>query len=125
LDLLVLLLVIGSSVWVGVDASNLGVRSGRLGGGSLLDMSIASWVVCCLLLWIIAFPCYLAARGRYRTLNVAESRQPGASALPANATGWHTPTSPPAPAQMSPDGRWWWDGQQWTPVVAPPPPIQG
>ncbi|MEP7055178.1 MAG: DUF4190 domain-containing protein [Actinomycetota bacterium] len=23
------------------------------------------------------------------------------------------------PAQFSPDGRWWWDGRQWNPVVAP------
>jgi hypothetical protein len=23
--------------------------------------------------------------------------------------------------QLSPDGRWWWDGQQWQPVKQPPP----
>ena len=28
---------------------------------------------------------------------------------------------PPAPPQYSPDGRYWWDGQKWIPVSAPPP----
>lgn len=52
--------VIGTSIWVGFDASGLGVRRGVLRGVS--DMSVASWVICCLLLWVIAFPAYLIAR---------------------------------------------------------------
>jgi hypothetical protein len=27
-----------------------------------------------------------------------------------------------APPQLSPDGKWWWDGRQWLPVPAPPAP---
>jgi hypothetical protein len=50
-SLIVLLLVIGTSIWVGIDAGNLGMRRGRVGGG-MLDMSVAAWVVCCLLVWI-------------------------------------------------------------------------
>jgi len=26
----------------------------------------------------------------------------------------------PPPPQYSPDGRWWWDGTRWIPVVPPP-----
>ena len=55
---LLLLLVIGSTIWVGVDASardwNANGRSG----------STFSWVIGCLLLWIIVFPIYLAQRGK-------------------------------------------------------------
>ncbi|MGB8652273.1 MAG: hypothetical protein WCD35_16630 [Mycobacteriales bacterium] len=29
---------------------------------------------------------------------------------------------PAAPPQYSPDGKWYWDGGQWTPVAAPPQP---
>lgn len=30
-------------------------------------------------------------------------------------------TPPMAPPQYSPDGRWWWNGQQWVPVQQPTP----
>jgi hypothetical protein len=34
------------------------------------------------------------------------------------------PVAPPPPAvQLSPDGRYSWDGQQWVPVASPPPRI--
>ena len=29
--------------------------------------------------------------------------------------------NPPPDAHRSPDGKWWWDGQQWQPVPEPPP----
>jgi hypothetical protein len=31
--------------------------------------------------------------------------------------------NPPPPGQYSPDGRSWWNGQQWVPVAGAPPPI--
>lgn len=128
------LFVIGSTVWVGVDASRLGVRRGRL-PGSAFDMSVTSWVICCLFLWIIAFPCYLVARGRYQQLPAPWLGHSGS--LPFGAAGYSnspnilpgmaTPATygyaPPAPPQMSPDGQWFWNGQQWlaaTWPLAPP-----
>lgn len=104
---LISLIVIGTTIWVGIDASNLGMSRGRAGGG-FLDMGPAGWVFACLLFWIVAFPCYLAARANYRNAPVAFA--------------YGTPPvqplySPPPPPQVSPDGRWWWDGRQWLPML--------
>jgi hypothetical protein len=117
------LIVIGTTIWVGVDASNLGFRRGRLGGG-LIDMGVAAYVICCLLLWIISFPCYLVARGRYKSMYRRSAmngpalfglppQQSYQSATPFNAY------PPAAPPQISPDGRWWWNGQQWVAMASP------
>jgi hypothetical protein len=38
---------------------------------------------------------------------------------PATAPGVVSPPS----GQLSPDGRWRWDGLQWVPVPALPPPV--
>jgi len=45
--------VVGTTIWVGIDASR------REWGDGL---GPASWVVFCLLLWIVAFPIYLVKR---------------------------------------------------------------
>jgi hypothetical protein len=29
---------------------------------------------------------------------------------------------PMPPTQVSPDGKWWWDGREWKPVQPPPAP---
>lgn len=55
LTFLLLLVVIGTTIWVGVDASNRDF--GPKG------TSTATWVVGCLLLWIVVFPMYLFKRG--------------------------------------------------------------
>jgi hypothetical protein len=114
-------IVVATTVWVGIDASNLGVRRGRLGGG-LIDMSTASWVICCLFLWIVSFPCYLVARGKDQTLN----RTPQMPTLPGQLPsawrpGYDGRSVQPA-VMLSPDGRWWWDGQRWQPMAASPAP---
>ncbi len=63
-DAIVWLVVLGTSIWVAVDASNLGVRRGATSGG-FFDMGVAGWLLCCLLLWIVGFPAYLVMRRRY------------------------------------------------------------
>jgi hypothetical protein len=32
--------------------------------------------------------------------------------------------NPPPQGQVSPDGRWWWDGAKWTPLPQPSTPLQ-
>jgi hypothetical protein len=52
--LFILLVVVATTIWVGVDASK---RDWRGGSGT------ATWVIGCILLWIVAFPMYLVKRG--------------------------------------------------------------
>jgi len=51
---LLLLVVVGTTIWVGIDASRR-----DWGGGS----GTTTWVIGCVLLWIVVFPVYLAKRG--------------------------------------------------------------
>jgi hypothetical protein len=59
------LIALPTAVWVLVDASTLRVRKGNLGGG-FFDMGVAGWFFSCVLLWIVAFPAYLAKRSEYK-----------------------------------------------------------
>jgi hypothetical protein len=49
------LLVIGTTVWVGVDCHVHRDETGR---------STVGWVIFCALFWIVAFPAYLALRSK-------------------------------------------------------------
>lgn len=123
--IVILFIVLATTIWVPFDASHLGVQRGRLGGGSL-DMGPASWFFCCLLLWIIAFPCYLIARSKYTTAARMGQLSPPAGAgyqVPQQYAA--TPPPPPVamPVQFSPDGRWYWGGQSWLPVPPQSPPV--
>jgi len=53
---LILLIVIGTSIWVLFDARNIGVKQKETDAGPWV------WFFFCLLLWIIGFPMYLATR---------------------------------------------------------------
>ena len=64
---LVLIVVVLTSVWVYFDAKSIGVAPGRSKG--FFDMGPAGWFGSCLLLWIVAFPTYLAKREGYRRSN--------------------------------------------------------
>jgi hypothetical protein len=122
------LAILGSIIWVGFDAHTLGMKRGRLGGGTL-DMGVAAWVICCLIVWIIAFPCYLVARGRYHSMRSARTNGalPAAAApVPAYEFGQspnvQQPVAHTAPPQLSPDGKWWWNGAQWVSAAPVEPP---
>jgi hypothetical protein len=58
---LMVLVVIGSAVWVGFDASGRDFTTGKRW---VMAKGPVGWVLGCLLLWIIFFPAYLAQRGR-------------------------------------------------------------
>jgi hypothetical protein len=66
-DAIVLLIVIGTSIWVLFDASSIGVKKGQVKG--LCDMDPTGWFVVCLLLWIVGFPAYLAKRAEFKRIN--------------------------------------------------------
>jgi len=111
---ILLIFIVGSSIWVLRDASSVGARKGVLGGG-FLDRGVASWFLACLFLWIIAFPCYLAARRKLVAARVATSGDGGVSPQAAQQIS--------TPPHYSADGHHWWDGQQWVAVC--PPPYKG
>jgi len=108
LSAIVLLAVAGSSIWVLVDARNLGIRRGLIDSG-FADMGPGSWFVGCLLIWIVVFPLYLAYRPRFVAALSGGQRQEREQAQP------YTPVAPPPPPLLSPDGQWVWNGARWVP----------
>lgn len=72
------LVIIGTSIWVAIDASNIGARRGLIKG--LGNMGPAGWFFSCLLLWIIGFPVYLAKRSAIKAAAVGSN-------VPSSATG--------------------------------------
>jgi hypothetical protein len=104
-----LLVVVGTSIWVFVDARNLGVRRGLIQSG-FADMGPGSWLAGCLLIWILVFPLYLVYRPRY----IDALRRGESGIRPMNQPDGPV-ESPPPPPLVSPDGRWVWNGTQWVP----------
>ena len=51
------LIVLGTSIWVLVDAKTIGVKKGQIEGSG--NMGPWGWFFACVLLWIICFPFYL------------------------------------------------------------------
>lgn len=74
------LVVVGTSIWMCIDASRIGYQKEDVKG--LAGMGPFGWLVTGLLLWIVAFPLYLASRNKL--VEAAERRQ---GAGPKNARG--------------------------------------
>ena len=53
-------IVIGTSIWVFFDAKSIGVK--KTNEKSFINFGAVGWGLCCLLLWIVAFPLYLVKR---------------------------------------------------------------
>lgn len=64
---LLLLIIIGSAIWVYFDAKSIGVKKGQLTG--IVNMNPGGWFLVTLLLWIVGFPAYMANRGKYKQIN--------------------------------------------------------
>ena len=73
MDIIILLIVIATSIWVLVDAKTIGVKKGQIKG--LFNLGPVGWFLCCLLFWIIAFPCYIAKRGQYKQIKASADGQ--------------------------------------------------
>ena len=67
MEALIFLVIIGSSIWVLIDAKSIGVKKGQIGGVG--NLGPWGWFFICLLLWIIGFPFYLAKRSEYKRIN--------------------------------------------------------
>ena len=65
------LVVIASAIWVYVDAKNIGVRKDLVSG--FWNLGAGSWCAATLLLWIVAFPCYLIKRTSLKEAAAAEA----------------------------------------------------
>jgi hypothetical protein len=61
LGLLVAVVVTVSAVWVYLDATKNGIGK-QVDGSGFFNLSAGGWATVTLLLWIIAFPCYLVKR---------------------------------------------------------------
>jgi hypothetical protein len=110
MGIVVLVIVIVTTVWVGIDAS------GRDYATNSGPSSTGGWLAGCLLLWIIFFPWYLVARSRAirahheellasQTSNGASPA--GAQAVPAAVADWYP--DPRGEARLR-----YWDGRTWT-----------
>lgn len=67
MGMLFFLIVIGTSLWVLIDAKTIGVKKGQISG--MGDMGPWGWFFVCLLLWIVGFPFYVAKRPEYKKIN--------------------------------------------------------
>ncbi len=68
---IIYLIILGTSIWVLVDANSIGVKKGQLKG--FVGMGPVGWFIACLLAWIIGFPLYLIKRDELKRINAKNS----------------------------------------------------
>jgi hypothetical protein len=143
-ELIIALLVVGSSLWMVIDSSNLGAHRSRVPG--IASTHPIGWFLAGLLVWIVVFPTYLITRPKMLAASGGQQggRMPVAPATPGSGPVWGGPVAasaavpagwsatppvsptPPLPTieagwHRDPSGRHevrWWDGQRWTEHVA-------
>lgn len=101
------LIVVGTSIWAGIDSARLGARRGLVPG--FWNLGPAGWFFGCLLLWIVGFPGYLFNRGR-----IKEAAERAAS---GSGYSFYDPAAPNGVGQQA-----WNPG--WQPQWHPPPQAQ-
>ena len=67
MEVVMVLIVLGTSIWVLFDAMRIGIKKGQIEG--FADLSAVGWFFACLLLWIVVFPLYLVKRADYIAVN--------------------------------------------------------
>lgn len=79
---LIWLVVLGTSIWMAFDASKIGYDKKDVSG--IAGMGPVGWFFAGLLLWIVAFPLYLASRNKLKEAAARKSGgQMAAGAQPA------------------------------------------
>ena len=78
MEAIIFLVVIGTSIWVLIDAKSIGVKKGQIEG--MGNMGPGGWFFVCLLLWIIGFPFYLAKRNEFKKANSNGLKEAGSAA---------------------------------------------
>ena len=73
MEIIILLIIFCTSIWVLVDAIKIGVKKGQIKG--IADLGPWGWFFACLLIWIIGFPLYLAKRGELKRVSSAQSSE--------------------------------------------------
>lgn len=117
ITVVLLLVVVGTTIWVGVDASK---RDWGNGSGT------GTWVVGCILLWIVAFPIYLWKRGKAPLKGEpAPAVEPTADAMYRECPHCKEPlrrdadTCPHCRQPSTPwrfhEGRWWYRASEQEP----------
>jgi len=71
MDTIIWIVILGTSIWVLIDAKTIGVKKGQIQG--MGNMGAWAWFFVCLLLWIVGFPFYLAKRGEFKRVNSEQS----------------------------------------------------
>lgn len=68
---IVVIVVIGTSIWVYFDATSLGIKKefSSAKSSGLANMGPGGWFVSCLGIWIIAFPLYLVKRDEFKRMS--------------------------------------------------------
>jgi hypothetical protein len=107
----IFVLVVGTSIWVGVDASK------REWGDDSFANSTGKWVIGSLLLWIVVFPVYLSRRGRATLKGVGHPAltqvSPAAIVPTTPAAGWYIDPNDPSLLR-------YWSGLGWTTQTTKP-----
>ena len=79
MQILIVVLVIGTTIWVARDAESLMGGIPKAKRKAMGWWGPAEWAIGCLLLWILVFPAYLLKRSKYRhvrfQLSVEEAKK--------------------------------------------------
>lgn len=75
MDAFIWIVIIGTSIWVLIDAKTIGVKKGQIEG--MGNMGPVAWFFVCLLFWIVGFPFYLAKRGEFKRVNSVQQEPTG------------------------------------------------
>ena len=89
---LIVLVVVGTSIWVFFDAPAQGLSR--------------TWALGCLALWIVAFPWYLSERGKTQLATRGLPERPTPASAPSATTGWFTDPRDPTRERWREGGVW-------------------